>query len=60
MSDGDYLPGEGMPRGPVPQEPPGIFRADIHTRWKAGGLMGWPEAIAAVAFFAAIAWMATR
>ena len=33
MSDGDYLPGEPRPRGPVPNEPPGLFSDAMHTRW---------------------------
>lgn len=32
MSDGDYLPGETQPTGPVPYEPAGKFVVDMHTR----------------------------
>ena len=32
MSDGDYLPGDPQPTGPVPPELPGEFRRDKHTR----------------------------
>jgi len=29
---GDWLPGDPRPVGPVPPEPPGNFRQDMHTR----------------------------
>lgn len=32
MSDGDYLPGEPFPAGPIAPEPPGRFSPDMHTR----------------------------
>ena len=29
----DWLPGDPFPTGPVPPEPPGHFRHDMHTRY---------------------------
>lgn len=29
--NGEYLPGDPIPSGPVPPEPPGVFRMDMHT-----------------------------
>lgn len=31
MSDGDYLPGDPRPEGPVPPEPAGTFTQEMHT-----------------------------
>lgn len=51
MSDGDYLPGDPQPTGPVPPEPPGEFRRDMHTRKTRRRRKDDTRAVAAVIAF---------
>lgn len=41
--EGDFLPGQPFPPGPVPEEPPGVFKPDMHTHIITGEWDGDPS-----------------